>query len=130
MNITLNSNPSNAPGCLLIVADDGQDRLIQNDYDFPSIANTFGWNIQDVQLPAPEAFEAWQTKEDISSLTPEEIAACEAYDKREPCPHDGTDGTIPCACGLQAGDFISAARQWLDDNDGATVEDPGYFDND
>jgi hypothetical protein len=127
MNITLDANPSDAPGCVRIVADDGRDRLIQVDYDFPGIANTFRWNIQAVQLPGPEAYEAWQTGAD--DLTPEEIAACEAYDLREPCQHDGTDGTVPCKkCGLQAGDFISAARQWLDDHDGAEAEDPGYFD--
>ena len=44
------------------------------------------------------------------------------------CQHDGTDGTVDChECGVTAGEFISAARDWLDNNDGATAEDPGYF---
>ncbi len=45
------------------------------------------------------------------------------------CKHEGTDGTIDCPeCGLKAGEFIAHARKWMDDNDGATAEDPGYFD--
>jgi len=44
------------------------------------------------------------------------------------CDHTHTDGTVDCKdCGLTATDFIGAASDWLDDNDGATVEDPGYF---
>ena len=30
-------------GSYLVVADDGQDLLIQTDWDFPGIASTFGW---------------------------------------------------------------------------------------
>jgi hypothetical protein len=57
------------------------------------------------------------------------IAAGDLKDE-ETCNHSGTDGTVDCPdCGLTAGEFISAAREWLDDNDGATAEDPGYFDN-
>ena len=28
----------------LLVAEDGRDRLIQTDWDYPGIAETFGWN--------------------------------------------------------------------------------------
>jgi len=31
-------------------------------------------------------------------------------------------------CGVQAGEFISAAGEWLRENDGVTADDPGYFD--
>ena len=30
-------------GCYLITAEDGQDILIQTDWDFPGTARTFGW---------------------------------------------------------------------------------------
>lgn len=44
------------------------------------------------------------------------------------CDHDGTDGTVTCpGCKKTASDFISAAYDWLADNDGATADDPGYF---
>lgn len=102
MTITLDANPSNAPCCLKIVAEDGRDMLVQTDWDWPGIARTFGWNMADVQVPP----------------------------NPDPCEHSHTDGTIDCPeCGCKAGIFIAAARQWLDDNDGATAEDPGYFDN-
>jgi|GEM_PF-5509400 hypothetical protein len=98
--ITLDSNPSDAPCCLKIISDDGRDLLIQSDYDFPGIANAFGWNMRSVQ------------------------------NDNGTCEHTHTDGTIDCPdCGIKALTFIHAAREWLDDNDGATAEDPGYFDN-
>jgi len=28
----------------LVVADDGRDLLVQNDYDYPGLATTFGWS--------------------------------------------------------------------------------------
>ncbi len=100
MKITLDANPSDAPCCIMIVADNGEDGLIQTDWDFPGVASTFGWSIQDVQ-------------KDTENL----------------CQHTNTDGTVKCKdCGLEPGDFISAARQWIDENDGAEVDDPGYFD--
>lgn len=100
MKITLDSNPDDAPCCLKIVAEDGRDLLIQTDWDFPGVASTFGWSPASVQKPGRD------------------------------CDHSQTDGTIDCpACGLEAGDFISNARQWIDDHDGASVDDPGYFDN-
>lgn len=101
MKITLDSNPSDAPCCLKIVAEDGRDILIQTDWDYPGIASTFGWSISNVKA---------ETDPD--------------------CEHSGTDGTVNCPhCGLGAGIFIYEARQWLDDNDGAETEDPGYFDS-
>lgn len=71
--------------------------LIQTDWEHPSIASTFGWSIRDVQ--------------------------CNTR-----CDHRHTDGTVDCPdCGLSAGEFISAAAEWLDDNIGETADDPGYF---
>jgi hypothetical protein len=102
MNITLDSNPSDAPCCLKITADNGADILIQTDWEWPGIAGTFGFSLSSVQ------------RDDFET----------------PCEHSGTDGTVTCAaCGLTAHDFIAAARDWLDANDGATAEDPGYFES-
>ena len=47
-----------------------------------------------------------------------------------PC-HGETDGTTDCpTCGKSADDLISEATQFLDDNEGKQVEDPGYFNGD
>ena len=183
MNITLDSNPSDAPCCIKMIADDGREQLIQVDYDFPSIADAFGWNIREVKAEKRYAtfnrFELeipqecvddcshqgecdadvayWAGKLDRpESITPDKLKAelkeygawddeqlnndadnwlrliwCAACNlKEEKCDHSHTDGTIDCPdCGLKAMDFINSARQWLDDNDGAQAEDPGYFDN-
>ena len=44
------------------------------------------------------------------------------------CEHPHTDGTTDCPdCGLTAGYFIDCAREWLENHDGAIVDDPGYF---
>lgn len=106
MKIKLDSNPKDAPGCLKIVAEDGRALLIQTDWDWPGVASSFGWSIKSVQQTGEECFQlGW-------------------------CEHRATDGTVPCPdCGLIASDFIGAARQWMDENDGAEVEDIGYFDN-
>lgn len=97
MRITWNTDVK-APCCPgEIVADDGQTVLVQTDWDFPGVASSFGWDIASVAV-------------------------------ERGCLHSGTDGTIRCPnCRLQPGDFIDAAREWLDDHDGATADDPGYF---
>lgn len=102
MRIRWNTNV-NAPCCPgEIVADDGQTVLIQTDWDYPSVASAFGWDIKSVQH--------------------------EGYEAPWLCAHQHTDGTVNCHdCGFKAGDFINAAGAWLNDNDGATVDDPGYF---
>ena len=43
-----------------------------------------------------------------------------------PCPCGATDGTVDCPH-KTASDMIAEAGQYLDDNIGATIEDPGYF---
>ena len=97
--IYLDSNPDDAPGCYKITDAEGHDVLIQTDWDYPAVANTFGWNICYVQ-----------------------------GDGDAECDHRCTDGTVDCPdCGVTASAFIEAARQFLDDNDGAEAEDPGYF---
>ena len=89
----------NAPCCPgEIVNDNGDSILIQTDWDYPGTANTFGWSLREVQREGGD------------------------------CDHSGTDGTVDChECGVSASDFISAASDWLYDNDGVVAEDPGYF---
>lgn len=152
MKITLDANPSDAPCCVKIEAEDGRSRLIQTDWDYPAVASVFGWDKNKVQkdykrgriqgdYSASESFD-WFAECGVygcrnCSLVfyPMELEAvnkcpdCDSKCKKlKPCEHDSTDGTVTCKCGLQAGDFIQSARQWMDDNDGATAEDPGYFD--
>ena len=43
-----------------------------------------------------------------------------------PCECGETDGTVDCPH-KDAGDMIAEAQEFLDDNIGKTVEDPGYF---
>ena len=72
--------------------------LVQVDYDFPSVAESFGWSIRRVQKDG---------KGEVYFL------------KRAPrrgagCDHRGTDGTIQCPdCGIPASDFIEAADEFL-----------------
>lgn len=106
MTITLDSRPIDAPCCVKVKADDGRDVLIQTDWDWPGVASTFGWSPVRVQ---------------VNGIDREQIG--EFF-----CRHSGTDGTVDCPdCKVTASEFIQAARQWLDDNDGAETEDPGYF---
>jgi hypothetical protein len=44
----------------------------------------------------------------------------------QPCPCGATDGTVDCRH-KTASDMIAEASEYLDDNIGGTVEDPGYF---
>lgn len=46
---------------------------------------------------------------------------------RERCTHDSTDGTVDCkACGKTASQFIAAATDYLDRNDGKTIIEDGF----
>lgn len=101
MVITWNTDV-NAPCLGEILGEGGRSILIQTDWDYPGTASTFGWDISSVQDAEREQFT--------------------------PCRHQETDGTVDCKeCGIKAGTFIAAAVDWLADNDGAQVEDPGYF---
>ena len=87
------------PGYIVQLVGTDKDLLIQTDWDYPSIAGTFGWDMKSVQRG--ESFH---------------------------CEHSGTDGTIRCdECGLEPGDFISSAAEWLSDHAGDVADDPGYF---
>lgn len=124
----------NAPCCPgEIVAEDGQTRLVQTDWDYPGVAGIFGWSKEWVQKCSRK------TCGHVHLFAPEpnddgDIYSCTQCTNRKAkvCLHDGTDGTIPCGCGVTPTDFIASARQWLEDeeNNGAEAEDPGYFTQD
>ena len=123
MTITWNTHV-NAPCCPgEIVAEDGRSVLIQTDWDYPGVANSFGWSIRNVQ----------RCKECNRALTVDngcKLFACDHCDDLigKCCDHSHTDGTVDCPdCGVTAVAFITAADEWLSDHDGATAEDPGYF---
>ena len=94
---------NNSPGAAgeIVNEETGESILIQGDWDWPKTARAFGWDMSQVQ---PQF-----------SVVPK-------------CRHPKTDGTIDCPdCGITASQFIVEARSWLDDRDGATADDPGYF---
>ena len=132
MKIKWNTNV-NAPCCPgEIVAADGRTRLIQTDWDFPHVAETFDWSKEWVQKCSRK------TCGHVHLFAPEphddglgDTYTCPKCKNRKAkvCNHDGTDGTIACGCGVTPTDFIASAREWLEDeeNNGAEAEDPGYF---
>lgn len=123
MKITWDTD-CDAPCIGRIVAEDGRDHLVQLDWDYPGVAGTFGWNIRHVQLcPRCSAARTGDESGVFCNQGDCDGVLCEE------CGHDGTDGTIQCpTCGLPPSAFINAAGEWLLDNDGVTVDDPGYFD--
>ncbi len=120
---------TNAPGCvcqIIAVGPDSLDKknrpiyepvLIQSDWNYPGTAATFGWSTKSVQKCRECGYvgePGWDCS-DCGTPMPE-------------CEHGGTDGTVDCKkCRCTASDFISAAGDFLADNDGLTVSDPGYF---
>ena len=99
--ITLDSNPSDAPSCVKLIDEYGADILIQTDWEYPGIANTFGWDIRSVQR-------------DYSQLCNKGSVPI--------CDHRGTDGTVDCPdCGITAFEFITVAANWLHKHDGARL---------
>jgi len=135
VSITWNTDV-NAPGCPgEIVADDGQTILIQNDWDYPGTAVSFGWSLSEVQQPLAcraltAALADYSPDDELSTLDGviDLIRQCWHDAADNPCLHDSSDGTVDCdECGITASEFINAAYDWLMDHDGATAEDPGYF---
>lgn len=121
----------------------GMDRgiLIQTDWEYPSVAQTFGWSLRDVQKARRDGDFDWGRNAAFSSVTNAILLSIRWKSKMmsvpnaaniaagfKACDHDATDGTVDCkACGVTASEFISAAYDWLIANDGATADDPGYF---
>lgn len=79
----------------------GETILVQTDWDYCSLAQSFGWSLRAVQ------------HDPIDS---------------DPCEHSSTDGTVICKeCSMPVSIFIARAQNWLDEHIGATADDPGYF---
>ena len=74
---------------------EGEGVLFQTDYDFPRAAQDLGWRLTRVQVRGDKVrHHARHVKG---------------------CDHSGTDGTVTCRdCGVTVGDFIDAAREYLD----------------
>lgn len=91
--------------------------FVQNDWDYPGLATICGWSLKDLQIcrncKKPITFRKNQTE-----------VKCEECDhKNVLCEHGGTDGTVYCReCGATAGAFMSAAYDFLSENDGKRVE--------
>jgi hypothetical protein len=123
------------------LADDGSvagDLLVQTDYDYPGIAGDFGWSLRSVMPYLCESCDAPTATVIAEGGDIPDVPICTDCMAVAPdpaylatvvrtCEHDGTDGTIACACGLTAVDFIGAACEYLDSHIGATADDPGYF---
>lgn len=118
---------SNSPAAGQIVdAATGRSILVQADWDYPSVASSFGWSVRSVQ---PQVRYCCGDAEHCGDAECQECneAALIACAKLT-CDHEGTDGTVTCPdCGLTASDFISAAADWLADNDGAEAEDEEFM---
>jgi hypothetical protein len=136
MKITLERAEYNG---YLVIAEDGQDMLVQLDYDFCSLAKYFGWSPSNIAT-----YEVWDSNfhggDAIEVVFSGTIEECDEYMHAPPfegndrgltrrlmCDHDDTDGTIDCDCGMNAMKFINDAQKWLDDHEGAVADDPGYF---
>jgi len=122
----------NAPCCPGEIVDDetGDTILIQTDWDYPGTANSFGWSPRNVQQARCECGQQLDWPYTIQAGDPcGPDGVCEVCCRHyPPCDHSFTDGTVECPeCGVTADEFIAAAGEWLRDNDGATAEDPGYF---
>ena len=129
MTITWHTGVEGAIGAI-VPDDEGYECVIvQTDWDYPTVASTFGWTTELVQ-PCPICGIVFLTREAVMSRGyPVEFVCPKCQTVRvNPCCHQTTDGTVDCPdCDLKAGHFIEAAGQYLLDNDGQTAEDPGYF---
>lgn len=122
--ITLDATPQGAPGCYDILGENGKSVLVQSDWEYCGTARSFGWDMRSAQKCQGCGKIL---KVDASNCT---RFACPDCEDRVGivCRHDTTDGTVTCkGCGMVAGEFMAAAADWMDDNDGATADDPGYF---
>ena len=108
MKIYIETDTSDAPGSLCYLVNGTGDRslLIQSEDAACSVAETFGWSIEAVQVEDEDGVEG-------------------------ECRHCHTDGSVDCPeCGVKSSAFVSAACEFINDNDGESAEDPGYFGDD
>jgi len=130
MKITLNTEVNASNFCFEVLAEDGRSVFCQTDWDYCGFASTFGWSVRNVQKCRECGKVHINIDYHADTCTCEECPAIETGNAVTACcNHNSTDGTVPCkACGLAAGDFIAGAYDYIMANDGATADDPGYFD--
>jgi len=125
----------NAPGCpceIIAVHRNGKPVkdiagiLVQTDWDYPGFAGTFGWSLAEVQRCSCGNVCGIKYDKKMKRF-PAQYACPECGIIGTTCLHDMTDGTVKCECNTQPGDFMAAAYDYLRDNDGKIVDDPGYF---
>lgn len=122
--LTLDANPHDAPGCVKLTSETGATVLFQTDYDWPSVAGLFGWTPKRCQPKAPEGYSDWEEGRDKLEF---DESVYQKWADRKDCEHPNTDGTVDCKlCKTTSITFITHARQWIDDHDGETCENPGY----
>ena len=96
---------SGISGYIVTLLGTDKDILVQTDYDYPSLARVFGWDMLETQVMQMGYYGVI-------------------------CNHLETDGTVNCPqCGLTPTTFINDADTFLSDNLGAIAEDPGYFES-
>jgi hypothetical protein len=113
--------PSNAPNFCFEVLDEAGKSLqfVQTDWEYPSLAQSFGWSLTDVQhcRKCKKPIVVWAEDD--------EPARCDNCNRKKGnvfCDHE-TDGTVNCKkCGITASDFISAAYDFLAENEGIQAE--------
>ena len=76
----------------------GRDFYVGVDWDFPSLAETFGSGLRHFRA-----------------------------DNLQNCDERMSDGTIDCPCGYTVMQFIADAIEYLDNHIGDLAEDPGYY---
>lgn len=138
----------------ILRCEDDRTVRVELDHEYPSLASHLGWSHSTVQkdLCKGDTVEVRAHKSnpgkglsypDFKGVLLDDAGVSEGWDvvdvswhgeevgiycfSIERCPHDGTDGTIDCPCGMKAADFIQSAKEWLNDHVGESFDDPGYF---
>lgn len=91
----------------------GRGTLIQTDWEYPATARDCGWSLTRVQRVLD--VDCLDDGPAFAILHLSRRPTARAMESRGYCEHAGTDGTVACRdCGLTAGEFISAAAEYLD----------------
>jgi hypothetical protein len=96
--LQLKKGPEGAPNfCFGLYDEQGRCwAFVQTDWEYPSLANAFGWQVKRVRGKDPE------------------------------CEHDGTDGTVDCPGCVTTSEFLAHAYDFLAGKDGEWTEHHEY----
>ena len=118
-------------GNYVLEAEDGRSILFQLDYDYPPLASNLGASYEDMARTIARDNARYVSNRygrdgahgsHVRLMTARRVRAIRR------CDHSNTDGTVRCACGIEAGDWIKAATDWLDAHDGESFDNTGYED--